>query len=84
MAGSHSIGLLGGQIGRAGTSRGIEGDDDEVRKWHSDVARLCGSYQYNKYGLTPPPTFNKREAKSNRGLVASSLSASTSRVRYPA
>jgi hypothetical protein len=59
MSMSGSIGRGGGQIGRARSSRGAEGDDDEARKRRFDATRLRGSYRYTKYGLTPPPAFNK-------------------------
>jgi hypothetical protein len=85
MSGSSSIGRGGGQIGRAGSSRGAGGDDDKARKRRSDTAMLRGSYRYMKYGLTPPLAFSKREARTNRGGGSpASASASTSHSRYHA
>jgi hypothetical protein len=49
----------GGRIGRAGTSPGAGGDDNETWERRSDAAHLSGPYRYTKYELTPPPTFNK-------------------------
>jgi hypothetical protein len=78
MLGMSSIGRGDGQIGRAGSSRGAGGDDDKARKRRFDATRLQGLYRYTKYGLTPPLTFSKREARANR-CGGSSASASTSR-----
>jgi hypothetical protein len=83
MTSKHSIGLWGGQIGHTGTYRGGGGDDEEAQKRHFDATCLRGSYQYAKYGLTPPPTLNKREARANQG-GGTPASASTSRSRYHA
>jgi hypothetical protein len=60
-------------IGHAATSRGAEDDNHEARKWKqcSDAACLRGSYRYKKYSLTPPPVFNRRKARVNRGSASS-------------
>jgi hypothetical protein len=45
------------------------GDDneEEAKKRRSDAAHLHGSRRFTKYGITPPPAFNKWEARTNRG-----------------
>jgi hypothetical protein len=68
MSGNLLIGRGGGHIGQASSSHGRDGgDDEEAKKRRSDATRLRGSYRYTKYGLTPPPAFNKWEARANRG-----------------
>jgi hypothetical protein len=82
MSRSSSIGREGGQIGHAGSSCGARGDVDEAQKRRFDVARLRGLYRDTKYGLTPPPAFNKREAKAKHGGGSpASASLLTSRSR---
>jgi hypothetical protein len=89
MSGSSLIGHGGGHIDRGGPSRG-HGDDDEeeAKKWRFDATRLRGSWWFTKYGIRPPPGFNKWEACANQGRPfpgsPASTPAASRRSRYDA